>query len=89
MPWDLLIWAAPVTLAAGLMRGFAGFGSGMLMAPFFIQLFGPVDTVVVIIGLEIVATVQLLPSVYRYIDWSLVLPMGGVAALAMPVGTWL
>ena len=89
MPWDLLIWAVPVTLAAGLMRGFAGFGSGMLMAPFFIQLFGPVDTVVLIIGLEIVATVQLLPSVYRHIDWSLVLPMGGVAALTMPVGTWL
>ena len=89
MPWDLLIWAAPVTLAAGLMRGFAGFGSGMLMAPFFIQLFGPVDTVVLIVGLEIVVTAQLLPSVYRHIDWSLVLPMGGVAALAMPVGTWL
>jgi uncharacterized membrane protein YfcA len=27
--------AAIIVIAAGLMRGFAGFGSGMLMAPIF------------------------------------------------------
>ena len=89
MPWVELLWAAPVALMAGLMRGFAGFGSGMLMAPFFIHLFGPVSTIILITVLEMVVTVQLLPSVYRHIDWSLVLPMGTAAALAMPAGTTL
>ncbi len=35
----------PPTAAAGLMRGFAGFGSGMLKSPVFAILFGPVETV--------------------------------------------
>ena len=43
-----------IAAAAGLMRGFAGVGSGMLMAPFFVHLFGPVETVGIIILIEIV-----------------------------------
>jgi len=35
-------------MAAGLMRGFAGFGSGMLMAPIFAILFGPVEAVTMV-----------------------------------------
>lgn len=34
-----------IAIIAGLMRGFAGFGSGMIMAPVFAILFGPVETV--------------------------------------------
>ncbi len=84
-----LIIAIAITLIAGLMRGFAGVGSGMLMAPIFAVLFGPVDTVAIIICMELVVTAQLLPSVYREIDWRVVLPMGLVAALFMPLGNWL
>ena len=84
-----LLIAVAVAAIAGLMRGFAGVGSGMLMAPFFAVLFGPVDTVAIIITMEIVVTGQLLPGVRREIDWRVVAPMGAVAALFMPVGTWL
>ncbi len=75
--------------AAGLMRGFAGVGSGMLMAPVFAILFGPVQTVATIILMEIVVTGQLLPGVRREIDWKVIGPMGAAAALLMPVGSWL
>ena len=75
--------------AAGLMRGFAGVGSGMLMAPFFAILFGPVQTVAVIILMEIVVTAQLLPGVRREINWGVIAPMGVAAALFMPAGSWL
>jgi uncharacterized membrane protein YfcA len=85
----VLMIAIAVTVIAGLMRGFAGVGSGMLMAPIFAVLFGPVDTVAIIICMELVVTAQLLPSVYREIDWRVVLPMGLVAALFMPLGNWL
>ena len=84
-----LLIAVAVAAVAGLMRGFAGVGSGMLMAPFFAVLFGPVDTVAIIITMEIVVTGQLLPGVRREIDWRVVAPMGAVAALFMPLGTWL
>ena len=40
-----VLTALAITVAAGLMRGFAGVGSGMLMAPFFVVLFGPVQTI--------------------------------------------
>ena len=86
---ESLYWAMPVAFAAGLMRGFAGFGSGMLMAPFFIQFFGPVQMIILIAVMEFIVTLQLLPSVYRLIDRSLVLSMSVVATLSMPIGTWL
>ena len=85
---EILI-AAGVAVAAGLMRGFAGVGSGMLMAPFFAILFGPVQTVAIIILMEIVVTAQLLPGVHREIRWKVIAPMGVAAALLMPAGSWL
>ena len=85
---EILI-AAGVAAAAGLMRGFAGVGSGMLMAPFFAILFGPVQTVAIIILMEIVVTAQLLPGVRREINWKIIAPMGVAAALFMPAGSWL
>ena len=84
-----ILVAAGVAAAAGLMRGFAGVGSGMLMAPFFAILFGPVQTVAVIILMELVVTAQLLPGVRREINWSVIAPMGVAAALFMPAGSWL
>ncbi len=42
---------------AGLMRGCAGVGSGMLMTRFFVHLLGPIQTVGIIISMEIVVTV--------------------------------
>jgi uncharacterized membrane protein YfcA len=87
---DTAFWiAVGVAGAAGLLRGFAGVGSGMLMAPVFAILFGPVETVVMIVLMEVVATAQLLPGVRREIDWRVVVPMGAVAAATMPAGSWL
>ena len=54
------LWTAiGVTLVAGLMRGFAGFGSAMLMAPIFAILFGSADMVVTIVAIELVVSLQL------------------------------
>ena len=80
--------AAAIAAAAGLMRGFAGVGSGMLMAPFFVYILGPVATVGVIVLIEMAATVQLLLSVHRLIEWRVILPIALGAFAAMPVGTW-
>ncbi|MEX2519998.1 MAG: sulfite exporter TauE/SafE family protein, partial [Paracoccaceae bacterium] len=79
-------YALVVAAAAGLMRGFAGVGSGMLMAPFFVHLFGPVQTVGIIIMIEAVVTGFLLPSVWSDIRWRVIGAMGIAAALAMPIG---
>lgn len=81
--------AMAISVAAGLMRGFAGVGSGMLMAPIFVLLFGPLETVAMVIMMEIIVTAQLMPGVHKQINWRVIGPMGVIAALFMPVGSWL
>jgi uncharacterized membrane protein YfcA len=80
--------AAATAMAAGLMRGFAGFGSGMLMAPIFAILFGPVDAVTMVAILELFASVQLLPQVLKDTQWDFVAPLGLSAMLFMPLGAY-
>ena len=84
------LWTAiGVTLVAGLMRGFAGFGSAMLMAPIFAILFGSADMVVTVVAIELVVSVQLFPQVRRHADWKVLTPMSIAACAAMPIGVWL
>lgn len=61
----------------------------MLMAPFFVHIFGPVETIAIIIMIEAVVTAQLMPSVYKHIQWSVIRPIGIAAVLVMPIGSWL
>ena len=90
VPAQGLLIALGVAAAAGLMRGFAGVGSGMLMAPVFAILFGPVHTVAVILLMEIVVTAQLLPGVHRAINWKVIAPPWGLRPpIFMPAGSWL
>ena len=81
--------ALAVTLVAGLMRGFAGFGSAMLMAPIFAILFGSADMVVTVVAIELVVSLQLFPQVRGHADWKTLMPMGIAACAAMPLGVWL
>jgi uncharacterized membrane protein YfcA len=84
---ELAVAVATAT-AAGLMRGFAGFGSGMLMAPIFAILFGPVDAVTMVALLELFASVQLLPQVLKDAQWGFVAPLSLSAMLFMPLGAY-
>jgi len=80
---------AAVVLVAGLMRGFAGFGSAMLMAPIFAILFGPTDMIATVVAIELAVSLQLFPQARRECDWRIIGPMSVVACLAMPFGIWL
>jgi hypothetical protein len=69
-----LIIAAATAMAAGLMRGFAGFGPGMLMAPIFAILFGPVVLLAVLasmamLALPVVVRAALLTPAYLPAAW--------------------
>lgn len=84
------LWTAlGVTLLAGLMRGFAGFGSAMLMAPIFAILFGSAEMVVTVVAIELAVSLQLFPAVRHHADWKTLAPMSVAACVAMPVGIWL
>lgn len=81
-----LMPALVIASIGGLLRGFAGVGSGMFMAPFFVHIFGPVQAIGIILLIEILATALLLPSVFREIDWPVITTMGIAAMALMPVG---
>ena len=92
LPPDLLSAATAIAwatvLAAGLMRGFSGFGSGMLMVPILSILFGPPQAVAIVILLELVVSVQLLPGAYRFAHWRSIAAMSLAATLTIPLGTY-
>src|ERR1700704_6431413 len=84
------LWTAiGVTLVAGLMRGFAGFGSAMLMAPIFAILFGSADMVGAVVGIDLGFSLQLFPEFRHHADCHVLTPMSFAACAAMPLGVWL
>ena len=81
------IWvAALATAIAGLMRGYAGFGTAVILAPIYSVLWGPRAGVPVMLMMELLVSLQLLPRAFRDADTRVILPIGGAAALATPLG---
>lgn len=80
---------AVVTLLAGLVRGFTGFGAGLLMAPWFLMMLGPSRAVPVLVALELVASIRLVPGALREVDPRASLSLGLPACLAVPLGSLL
>jgi hypothetical protein len=86
--WRLLA-AALATLIAGVMRGYSGFGTAVILAPVYSLLWGPRAGVPVMLLMELIVSLQLLPGAIREADRRVVLPLGGAAALATPLGAWI
>ena len=84
-----LLAAVLATAVAGVMRGYSGFGTAVILAPVYSLLWGPRAGVPVMLLMELVISVQLLPSAMKEADRRVVLPLGGAAALATPLGAWI
>ncbi len=82
----LLGYVGVSILAAFVVRGFSGFGSSMIAVSALTLVLPPAHVVPAMFALEIAASVGLLPSVWRDVDWrSLVWIVGG-CTVATPVG---
>ena len=89
-PWLLnLLVMALIATAAGVVRGFGGFGAGLVMVPCFGLLIGPHLAVPVVVLLDLAASVQLVPPALRLARWRTIAPLGTAAVLAIPVGSTL
>lgn len=92
--WPLLAdWRLPAailaTIIAGLMRGYSGFGTAVILAPVYSLLWGPRAGVPIMLLMELLVSLQLIPSAIKDADRRVVLPLGGAAALATPFGAWI
>jgi len=87
LDWRML-GAVIATIVAGLMRGYAGFGTAVILAPIFATLWGTLEGVPVMLLMELLISAQLLPRAWPEADRRIVFPLGGAALLTMPLGTY-
>ena len=78
-----------VVFIAGAFRGFAGFGSALLIVPALALIFDPAKAVVIEVLIEIPVTLGLLPIAIRGSERSTVLPMLPLFIIFVPVGALL
>lgn len=84
--WPLV---ALIVLAGGVVRGFGGFGASMVWVVGLSLLIHPAAVVPTALLLEVLASVQMLPQVWREIDWQSLRWLLTGAVLGTPVGVWL
>lgn len=84
LPEILLLMA--IVLIAGAVRGYAGFGLSAVTVTLGSIWFEPITVVPVLFLLEIVASIHMLKSVHREIDWSLLRGLLLGCAVGMPLG---
>jgi uncharacterized membrane protein YfcA len=80
---------AALSLVAGAVRGFAGFGAGMIMIPFISAMYGPKMGASSILITDGILTIPYIVKSVRHCEPKTVLPVAAGAVLAIPVGAYL
>lgn len=84
-PISLFLAALAVGLA-GTVRGFAGFGAALIMAPVLALLYGVTAAVPMMSAMEVPALIQIARIARRETNWRNTGPMAAMAVAAIPVG---
>ena len=84
-PYEILVVLA-VTVVGGVIRGFAGFGSALAMAPVLSLLVGPREAVPAVVILMMVTTAQIVPGAIREVAWAKLWPLGLASCVGVPIG---
>ena len=75
-----------VVFLAGIVRGFAGFGSALLAVPALAVIYGPVQAVVIEVMIEIPVCLGLLPTAFKHAERRTIFPMLAMFLVFVPVG---
>ena len=75
-------------LAAGLVRGFSGFGTAMVYLPVAAQVLGPFEALTTLIVKDLVAPMIHVPRALRDGHPADVLRLAAGAVVAVPIGVW-
>lgn len=77
---------AAAAFAAGLTKGFTGFGGALVMAPLFTLVLDPRQTLGIVVAINVATAWQLFVPSWRDMQREVVLPMALACALATPFG---
>ncbi len=78
--------AAVVVAAAGLVRGYGGFGGGLVAIPLLSLIYGPVEAYAITAIIAVPGYVPLIPRAVRIADWNGLGPTLAAATIATPIG---
>lgn len=92
--WSLLlepafVYASVAAALGGLLLGFTGFGSTLVMVPLLTFIYGPAQAVAVGVVLASLGPALLVPSAAREADWPDLAPACFMSLLIAPVGIYL
>ena len=85
VPEHFIILAA-CAFVAGLARGFSGFGLSAVLVASAAFVLSPKLIIPTAQTMEVIASVALIPSVWRDVNWKWLTPMATAYALSIPVG---
>ncbi len=74
---------------AGIIRGYSGFGFALVAVTSISLVLPPVQAVPIVLALEVLASVQLVPQVWRDIDWFSLRWLIAGALFTTPFGVYL
>ena len=83
-----LAFAIVIIFLAAIVRGFSGFGFSLLAITALSLIFTPAEIVPSIFMLELAASINLLPSIWKDIHWRSLGPLTLGCLIATPVGVW-
>ena len=81
-------WALFAAVLAGVVRGFAGFGAGMLFTPIVSLAYEPRLAVAMLFVIDFVVAIPLLPKALRQYNIREVLPISIGATVTVPLGIY-
>lgn len=84
---DRLAIAAMIGVAAGFIRGFSGFGAGMIYVPLIGALYGPRFAVTTILIVDFVCSFPFAVAALPHVRWREMLPLLVACAITVPLGT--
>lgn len=85
--WTISV-ALAMVFAAGLLRGFTGFGFSLAAVPLLSLVMPPASAVPVVLLLQLLVSLSGLRDALRLCHWRSVLLLATGAAIATPVGAW-
>jgi uncharacterized membrane protein YfcA len=84
---DRLAFAAMIAFAAGFVRGFSGFGAGMIYVPLIGAMYGPRFAVTTILIVDFICSVPFMLIALPHVRWRETFPLLAAAAITIPIGT--
>jgi uncharacterized membrane protein YfcA len=84
---DRLAVAAMIGFGAGFIRGFSGFGAGMIYVPLIGALYGPRFAVTTILVVDFVCSFPFMVAALPHVRWRETLPLLIACAITIPLGT--